>query len=288
MKRLAAILFLTLTGISCSSHRSEAPSASASSPLAPSPTVQNAPTTPASGSLLMRGTVSDTAFRYISGARVEVLDGPQAGMSTTSGADGGFSLTGIFDGATRFRATKEGYVDATRTLQPFCAPCNPNWWINFSLEVPAAPVSMAGDYTLTFVADSTCDALPNELRTRTYNVTIPPASNAGPANAYFSLMVNAALDGWNFVGMGVAGDYVGIWLETLVEQIAPNTFLSFGGLAAATVGTAAQSTIAFPFDGSIDYWVTKSDVGPSEDPHKGSATHARCSSKNHQLILTRR
>jgi len=270
MNRLAAILCLALPGISCGDHAS-APVAMPN-PVAPSPTAATAPSSPANGSLFVKGTVSDTAFRYISGVKVEVLDGPQAGMSTTSSASGGFSLTGIFDDATRFRATKDGYVTATRTMQPFCAPCNPNRWISFSLEVPAEPANMAGDYTLTFVADSACVALPNELRTRTYNATIPPASNGSPAN--FVIIVDGALSDWNVLDMGLSGDYVAIWLETLVEQIAPNTSLSFGGLAAAAIGTSAQSTIALTFDGSIDY--------------KVSATHAQCTSKNHQLILTRR
>ena len=37
-------------------------------------------------------------------------------------------------------------------MQPFCAPCNPNRWINFTLEVLAPPVNMSGDYTVTFTA----------------------------------------------------------------------------------------------------------------------------------------
>src|SRR6478752_9708762 len=115
--------------------RSSAPSApSPVSPTAPQPTPP-----PSSGITFMRGTVSDTAFRSLAGARVEVLDGPQAGMSTTTDSDGGFSFNGSFDVATRFRASKEGHVTDTETLQPFCARCNPNWWINFSLLDVAPP-----------------------------------------------------------------------------------------------------------------------------------------------------
>jgi hypothetical protein len=233
--------------------------------------------------------VYDTAFRSLAGAKVEVVDGPQAGLSTTSDASGGFSLTGLFDDATQFRATKDGYITATRTLQPFCARCNPNWWINFSLEVPTTPVSVAGDYTLTFIANSGCDKLPDEVRTRTYTTTIAPASAGGSGNGYFSGPVNGALQDWNFLDVGVAGEYVAIWLETLVEQITPNTFLSFGGLAAVTsIGITAESVMTLPFDGSIDYCVTKSAEGHYEDCYRGLATHAVCTSKNHQLILTRR
>jgi len=77
-------------------------------------------------------------------------------------------------------------------------------------------------------------------------------------------------------------------LETLVEQVAPNKFVSFGGLAAASIGTSPRSTIVLPFDGVIDYCATNSDVGRYEDCYRGVATNAQCSSKNHQVILTRR
>ena len=45
----------------------------------------------------LAGTVSDAAWRRLPGARVEVVDGPQAGLSTTANANGEFRLTGAFD-----------------------------------------------------------------------------------------------------------------------------------------------------------------------------------------------
>jgi hypothetical protein len=104
-------------------------------------------------------------------------------------------------------------------------------------EVLAPPVNMAGDYTVTFMADSACTALPNEMRTRTYAATIGLVPNSVPANAYVSVPLSGAsfYKYFNDLSMGVAGDYVGFWLEVLVEQIAPDTFLSFGGLAYASI-----------------------------------------------------
>ena len=284
MSRWIVLLVIAqgLAGAACGEHGSVAPAATAPSPVTVTP--------PPNGFLSMRGTVSDTAFRSLAGARVEVLDGPQAGLSTTADSRGEFSLSGAFDDATRFRATKDGHVTATRTLQPFCAACNPNRWINFSLEVLAPPVNMAGDYIVTFMADSACTTLPNEVRTRTYAATIPLAPNSVPANAYVSVPLSGAsfYKYFNDLSMGVAGDYVGFWLEVLVEQIAPNTFLSFGGLAYASIGTSDRSTIAFPFDGEILYCVTKPE-GRFEDCFQGVvAVRTPCTSKNHQLILTRR
>jgi hypothetical protein len=128
-------------------------------------------------------------------------------------------------------------------------------------------------------------------RSRTFTATIPQAPNASPANAYFTILARGTtfFEDWNAVGMGIAGDYVAFWLETLVEQLAPNTFLAFAGLAAASLGTSDMSTIALPFAGSIEYCVTKSEQGRFEDCYRTQpATRVRCESDNHQLTLTRR
>jgi hypothetical protein len=278
----AGVVLLVLVSGFLGCHKDKSPTAPtvASSPSATSPP-------PPVAGLFMKGTVSDTAYRPLAGARVEVLDGPQAGLSTTTGIRGEFSMTGVFDGATRFRATEEGHITATRTLQPFCARCNPNWWINFTLEVPDPPVNISGDYTLTFVANSTCTMLPDQVRSRTFTGTIPETPTGVPADAYFRVGGATFFEDWDGIGIGVAGDYVAFWLETLVEQIAPNTFVAFSGQAAASIGRSSMSTFALPFNGSIEYCVTTAENGRYHDCLQGRAATRRCDS-THQLILTRR
>ena len=189
-------------------------------------------------------------------------------------------MTGVFDEATRFRATAEGHVTSIRTLQP-------NWWINFALEVPNSPVNIGGDYTLTFVANATCTMLPDDMRSRTFTATIPVTSSALPADAFFRVGGATFFENWNAISIGVAGNYVALWLETLVEQIAPNTFLAFAGQAAAVVDISNTSTIVLPFHGSIEHCVTTAEHGRYPDCHQGRATARRCES-SHQLTLTRR
>ena len=166
-----AILFLTLAAGSCSDRRSVAP-------LAPSPVPQLAPQpapTPNAGGV--HGKVVDTADRPIVGAIVEVLDGAQAGMSATSGVTGEFMFPWPFDDTTLFRATKKGYIAATQSWKRG-SPDHP--WLLFYLGVLVPPVNLAGDYTVSFIADTACAvALPVELRTRTYAATmtaVPPSS----------------------------------------------------------------------------------------------------------------
>lgn len=240
----------------------------------------------------MKGTVSDTAFKSLAGVRVEVIDGPAAGVWTTTDDRGEFSLRGAFDDTTRFRATQEGYASATETLGPFCAPCNPNRWIHFELEVLAPPVDIAGDYTVTFTADPACaGGLPLEVRTRTYTTTIPPSSNSGlPANAYTDVTLSGATfyGGHNRVELGVAGDQVGFWIEPLIEEIAPNTLLVFNLSGSAAVQTSVVSTISASAQGGIDYCVLNPGGQYHDCFHHRAAKYAACSSGNHRLILTRR
>lgn len=288
---LLHVTWLRLSGAMALASSAAALCACSSS--APPPSAVTSPTaTPFDGVIrLMSGTVADTAFRPLPAATVEVLDGPQTGLITAADASGHFSLSGTFDETTRFRATKDGHVTSTRTVQPFCGQCNPHWWINFSLDVLAAPVNIAGEYTAAFVADSGCTMLPNDLRTRTYTATIPPGSASGPANAYSDVTFGGATfyQNWNLVGFGVAGDYVGFWLETLVEQIAPNTFVGFAGLAAGSIGTVPRSAVTVPFAGSIEYCVTTAAVGRFDACSRGgAAVDARCTSDHHQLVLSRR
>jgi hypothetical protein len=264
MNRFTAILFLTLAGAACGNHGSGAPAPTVTSPTAPRP-----PTPSWNG---VRGNVSDTAFRNLGGARVEVVDGPQAGMSTTVDANGAFSLSGTFDDATRFRAAMEGHLTAIQTSQTNLFGGR---YVTFYLEVPAPPVNMTGDYTLTFIADNACVGIPDDVRTRTYGATITPSHPATipTANTNFQVALSGAsfLPSQGSFPIGVAGDFVTFWFAdpALVEVIAPNTQLELYGGGGASVGTSGVSTIA-AWDGTFEYAQTE------------------CESKNHQLILTRR
>ena len=146
-------------------------SPSSPSPESPPGSPSSPPGSP-SGSIQVAGSVSDAAWRPLAGARVEVVDGPQAGLSTTTDGSGEFRLSGNFDDTTHFRATKDGHVASTWPLPAACGPCNPDWWIHFSLEALAPHPNLAGDYTLTVIANSACTSMPEALRTRTFDATL--------------------------------------------------------------------------------------------------------------------
>lgn len=93
--------------------------------------------------------------------------------------------------------------------------------------------------------------------------------------------------------MSVTADYINFDLSDnfILEEVSPDAYLTIGGVGGTSVNTSVVSTISAPFQGTFDYCETKAE--PDEDnnysclPDQASA-HARCSSKNHRLILTRR
>ena len=289
--RVASVVVLLAMTIACGEQGTvvSPPPGAPSSTLPPTP-----PPAPPTTGAFIRGSVYDTALRTLAGAIIEVLDGPQAGTVVTSDATGAFSLAGEFDADTRFRATKEGHVVATRRFDSVAS----TKWIFFELEVLGSSVNVAGDYTLTFIADSACADFPDQLRTRTYEATITPGSGTTiPAQLYLNGVVAGAsfLERYNGFGVYVAGDYVAIPQlgdlhgdPGLVERIDTNTYLAFEGSASALVEPAA-ATISMSLDGFIDYCVMTSAMGQRYSCNPSQAVaHARCTSANHRLILTRR
>jgi hypothetical protein len=242
--------------------------------------------------------VQDTAYRPLGGARVEVLDGPQTGTSTTTGVDGQFSLTADFDSATRFSASLDGYVGAIGTIGQ-CPSC-PRGWLFFVLAVPARPVSVVGDYTVTFMADRSCQGIPAELQTRSYAATMAPSFPDRLADTSFTLTLNDGTflrghDGsslHNSIVVGVAGNVITMWFggegPAVVEQVASNTYLGFDG-AIETVATGSLQTITTSFKGWVDYCALNAPMGEYYNCPLGQAVaRSECESANHQFILTRR
>jgi len=249
-------------------------SGSISTPTTPSVVSQSPPQPPSPSAppfSAVKGTVVDSADRRLPGARVEVIDGARAGRSAIADSTGDFWFAEPFYDLTLFRATHEGHIAATVSWKSGL-PNRP--WLLLKLGVVAPPVSIAGDYTLTFIANSICaPALPADLRTRTYAATITEMSPPNLAGTGFVIVASGAdFEGpFNWFSVGVAGDYLAFWLgdEHLKEKLAVNTYFELSGSAEA-VTTAGASTISASFDGTFRYSATV------------------CASRNHQLILTRR
>jgi hypothetical protein len=285
------LLFATQMFVSgCSDEPRRAPSMTG-------PTTPTGTLSPLAGEAI-QGSASDTAFRPLPGARIEILDGPQAGTSTIADGLGEFRFTATVDDTTRFRASKEGHVTAIMTTRP-CPACRPSRWVHFSLDLFEPPVNLSGDYTLTLTADSACATLPEELRTRTYETTIrpdigQPGSPLGTVTS-FSIVPKGPTFA-DHIGMfyvNVAGNFVNLSLGDhtdpgIAERVAPNTYYAFGGSAKLTV-TVPVTTISTPFEGWIEHCALSTPMGTRYRCSREIAkTYETCQSRNHHLTLTRR
>ena len=129
--------------------------------------------------------------------------------------------------------------------------------VSFELAALAPHVNMAGHYTLTFIVDSACTALPSEMRTRTYSGddhggeqhVLQPAGRRRLGRQP-GLSPPSGRHGRS-VGVPFDHDHN---LPYLVEQIAPNARMEITGYAEAPLGTSGVSTISTPFAGWIEYF----------------------------------
>ena len=129
------VVLLAAAAAGCDSSRTP--------PVGPSPMPEAGGPAPApppapSTGVSVAGQVTDAAWRPLSGARIEVVNGPDAGRFVVTGGSGEYRLSGRFDESTQFRASRSGHSDVTLPLPARCDRCNPQWWIYFSLESPGA------------------------------------------------------------------------------------------------------------------------------------------------------
>ena len=277
--RVALMVVAMATVSACGNEPGGTNSSTAATPLSATPV-------PAS-SVVVSGTVSDTAFRALAGAVVEVMTGPQTGLRTTSNGAGEFVFAGQFDDTSTFQATKDGFATATQPLGPYCEQCRPNRWVHFTLSTLTAAVDISGDYEMTVDVASSCTSIPAELRSRTYQARIP--SPAAGGNGYVPVPVTGAdfVPGWDRVDIGVAGADVGLWSESLLERVSPTNFLIIGVSAAGVVPASNPQTISLWASGRIAYCTV--EAGHSErECFTTTARVSVCDSSGHSIVFTRR
>lgn len=177
--------------------------------------------------------------------RVDVTGGPATGLShvacDSQGKCGGFNLFGL-SGETRIEVTRDGYQPAARTVQ-----VSSDLRLEFEL-IPLRPrADVAGTYTMTITAAADCrSALPEDLRTRTYNAVISQdgpslTGRLGGANFIISGRdhfdgqldpdrVTFRLGGWRINDDGSVDVY-----PDALEQLTPTLFLTVSGFARTTI-----------------------------------------------------
>ena len=268
---------------------------STKSPTEPTPPPAVAP---ALQDFRLSGGVGDTARRPLSGAKVEVLDGARVAAVATTDDAGRFSMPGTFTGYITLAASKDGYVRQMRPLVPPGRPLpdmNPGgkWEVYFSLAPVGAPANIAGVYSLTLSAASSCTNLPAAARARSYTATIVPGAGSttflvGLSDARFLSLVPCigppqASCTYNQLSIGIAGDFVSMGTTGIVEHLQDTTYLVIAGGAAESFGASGMSA---PFDGSFQYCASE-PVWTSGEYWECQGS-IQCDSRHHQLTLVRR
>lgn len=228
----------------------------------------------------VRSWVADSVGRLIRDARIEVMNGPHAGLATLTDSTGHYSFNVAFMPGTRLRAAKTGYRDQVRDLRN-----ERDAW--FRLESVNPSVNLTGNYSFTFTADATCSSIPPALRTRTYStsisrgqwlVTLGGASFAPTGPAY-----PRTVD-WNVVTVSMFEDYASVWFSDppIVELVNADSHLIIDGHAE---GTISESGAELPVVGTITSCPnTKPGNG---DDYQCSVETASCRSTKHMLTITR-
>jgi hypothetical protein len=191
--------------------------ANGSSAVPPLAEPEPEPTPPPTYSLA--GAVSDEAGRAIAGARVEVLNGANAGIVSTTDAAGAYAMARLLPDSFRLRASADGYDSAEQ-----------------GVTVPANP---RADFTLRRRADPCA-------------YTIAPAGTVDtpqPGGRFdVAITRTSGSCGWQAtadVGWISLAPVNGSGSDTLVYTVAPNTNFTgrIGVIAVAWAGGSAMLTV---------------------------------------------
>jgi hypothetical protein len=257
--------------------------AHATSPVEPTP-----PPAPAQVTFTLKGSVSDTAGRPLTGASVTFVDGQRAGITATTDDVGRFSFSGTFtQSAVSLIASKDGYSSETWNFPEHGRPFEGgNWYYPFRLEPLAPSVNLAGEYTLTLTTHKACTKLPDEARTRTYSVSIASQRRRTTfvgtlSDAVIVLAPYSARD----VEITVADDFANLWLR-FIEQLSDGTYLAIEGGTQTTVGPLG---ITAPFNAHFVRCRNMPSWAPGEYWWCGREVEGdECASAENQLALVRR
>ena len=205
-------------------------------------------------------------------ARVEVSGGSTRLISGTA-LDGSYRLYGLA-GLVTIVATKPGYRDDVRQV----VVTELDQAIDFELAAGASIETVEGSYTLTMAASASCrDALPDEMRVRTYTATLSRTNVRDLlvtlSGAPFDFATNR-FDGRQ-EPEGVVNFTLGDWYESfsgVTERFGRNR-LALQGYVTARV---SDDLIAGTLDGGFDLF-TDSYV-----------SIAKCWARDHSFELRRR
>jgi hypothetical protein len=238
----------------------------------------------------IRGRVQDAVSRPIVDARVTIVDGTQAGLSTTTNDDGRFAFIPFTTRAelTALRVEKDGYT-----------PSNPRWHAPDDITVllrSLTSLDIEGQYAITFAAAAECTQLPSAVRSRTFTAAVSRVPDR--LNFTSSLTGATFQSGYDTFSAVVASDAARFlvyswdafnwWGEDqpIIERLPAGGYVTWMGTA-TTPALSSTSSMTATFDGSVSYCATPSEPTTVNYPPTCSVL-VECKSDRHQLVLKRR
>jgi hypothetical protein len=257
------------------------------------PTAPSMVSTPAPTMFNLHGTVSDSISRPVSNARVELVDGPQAGQVATTDMDGQFAFAPFTASATTvtLRVTRDGYAPFTVTA----VGNQINSFLDHLTLQPLTHVDPTGEYQFTLTAAAACDALPPAVRTRRYTAT---AVITGPTGGMVTLGGADLVPHYDAFGLTRADNAVRFslfsayafasWLDDdpIVERLDATSYVAFSGTATVMPWNPDQSMAAV--DGTIAYCAAAKEASAPIYPPTCLVPPVECQSSSHRLSLVRR
>ena len=253
------------------------------------------------GQTHIRGSVSDTVRRPLPGALVAVLDGPLAGTTKLTDAEGKFELTGTAVGSATLRVSRDGFQTKTQSVS-WRTPTSSVGVDGFiRLDTLEPPIGLdPGDYTLTIAIDlatavdrgipkAPCAGFPVNLASFTYRVQILEGNNGRYVRAD-----NRPLHFETLFGFSVAGRFVGFEIDHAIPHDFPGfRFLNIFGVAPTIEpALATGSSVSIPFYGEFRYCEMTSPRGIYNDcsqvPAEQIVDYHSCTSDHARMVFTRR
>jgi hypothetical protein len=252
----------------------------------------------------IRGSVSDTVLRPLPGALVTVLDGPLAGTTKLTDAEGKFELTGTAAGAATLRVSLDGFQTKTQSVS-WRTPTSLAGLDGFiRLDTLEPPIGLdPGDYTLTIAIDlatavnetglpkAPCAGFPVDLASFTYRVQIGLVEGT---DFRYVRADNRPLHYPELFWFSVAGRFVGFEIDHGIPHDFPGfRFLNiFGAAPTGVPASATASSLTIPFYAGFRYCEMTSARGIYNDcsqvPAEQIVDYHSCTSDHATMVFTKR
>jgi hypothetical protein len=192
--------------------------------------------------------ILDSLFRSVSGAAVQLLDGPQAGLSAVTDTSGDAGFSGSFAEPVTLSINKDGFnnVVAAAPLQGSGLGMGV---IYVHLKAPDLVQLTPGRYAITIASDGNCSNIPAYIQTRTYSASVVAFTGPQAGDGYI-IALDSPRTTFNLY---VSGRDVRVDVgDDLPFADLPNG-LTIWGSATGTVTTSPGSVLSLPFSYYFSY-----------------------------------